>query len=75
MAAILLERDPYLRALDDSLCQMEDGHGRVVLVSGEAGIGKTSLVEAFLQSQPAGVRVAYEQRLISPVGMSVTAPG
>ncbi|HYF28622.1 MAG TPA: BREX system ATP-binding domain-containing protein, partial [Baekduia sp.] len=37
------ERDVLLEALDD----VRDGHGRLVLVSGEPGIGKTTLVDAF----------------------------
>lgn len=35
----------------------DQGHGSVVLVSGEAGVGKTSLVRAFHASVPAGARV------------------
>jgi DNA-binding CsgD family transcriptional regulator len=53
MAANLLERDPFLLTLDDALRQAAAGHGRTALVSGEAGIGKTSLVEWFLEQQPA----------------------
>lgn len=43
----LLERDTYLLALDEYVASAADGHGRLVLLSGEAGIGKTSLVDAF----------------------------
>ena len=35
----------------------DQGHGSVVLVSGEAGVGKTSLMRAFHSSVPAGARV------------------
>ena len=48
MAANLLERDSFLSALDGLLCQVAEGAGQIALVSGEAGIGKTSLVERFL---------------------------
>lgn len=40
----LLERDSQLDALQTLLAQAQDGAGSVVLVGGEAGIGKTSLV-------------------------------
>ena len=53
MTMDLLERDEYLSALDEALRQAGEGHGRVALISGEAGIGKTSFVERFLeQHQP-----------------------
>ena len=41
----LLERQPYLDALDKSLREVAESGGRIALVSGEAGIGKTALVE------------------------------
>ncbi len=44
----LLERDEELRALAASLDSVQrSGHGKLVLVSGEAGIGKTALVRCF----------------------------
>ncbi|HEX5968797.1 MAG TPA: AAA family ATPase, partial [Intrasporangium sp.] len=43
----LVERDTYLRTLDSYLDEAAAGHGRLVFVSGEAGIGKSSLVHAF----------------------------
>ena len=47
MTAALLERDAELRRLRETLSGAGQGRGSVVLVSGEAGIGKTSLVRAF----------------------------
>jgi tetratricopeptide (TPR) repeat protein len=47
MPAGLLEWDAELRRLRESLRGVGQGRGSVVLVSGEAGIGKTSLVRAF----------------------------
>ncbi len=44
----LLERDRYLIELEDTFNNLSDAGGFVVLISGEAGIGKTSLVETFL---------------------------
>ena len=52
--APLLERDTELRVLDAALERAAEGAGSVVLVSGEAGIGKTSLVRAFTRSARAG---------------------
>ena len=48
MAVELLERDPLFLTLNDLLRQAGEGHGRIALISGEAGIGKTALVERFL---------------------------
>ncbi len=48
----LLEREPLFAALGDYAAEAASGHGRLVLVTGEAGIGKTSLVDAFRSSRP-----------------------
>lgn len=42
-------REPELRKLEESLQQSIDGAGRVVFISGEPGIGKTSLSDEFLR--------------------------
>jgi DNA-binding CsgD family transcriptional regulator/tetratricopeptide (TPR) repeat protein len=44
----LLERDADLAVLHEVVRAAGGGHGSVVLVSGEAGIGKTTLVDTFL---------------------------
>lgn len=44
----LLERDDELETLQTTLASVRDGEGRVVVVCGEAGIGKTTLVRRFL---------------------------
>ena len=49
----LLERTAELAALDRSLAKALDGQGSLVLVSGEAGIGKTALVRAFCDARRA----------------------
>src|SRR5579871_3278578 len=51
----LLERSPFLDALAGYAAEARGGSGRLVLVSGESGIGKTALVEAF-QAQLGGAR-------------------
>ena len=42
--------------LDELLPQAASGLGQTVLVSGEAGIGKTSVVERFLEQQQSAMR-------------------
>jgi DNA-binding CsgD family transcriptional regulator/tetratricopeptide (TPR) repeat protein len=59
MVADLLERDHNFRTLHAALCRAIDAHGQVALVSGEAGIGKTSLVERFIEQRPPGARVLW----------------
>lgn len=44
----LLEREAQLSALEQRLEQVRSGSGRLVFVAGEAGVGKTALVAAFL---------------------------
>ncbi len=48
----LLERGSCLGALDEYATDAAAGRGRLVLVSGEAGIGKSALVDAFRASRP-----------------------
>jgi hypothetical protein len=57
MTAGLLERDAELRRLRETLRGAVQGRGSAVLVSGEAGIGKTSLVRAFAQEASGAARV------------------
>ena len=48
----LLEREPQLAALGEWAADADEGRGRLVLVSGEAGVGKSALVEAFRDRRP-----------------------
>jgi AAA ATPase domain len=53
----VLERDAELSALADAVRAAVGGGGSVVLVMGEAGIGKSSLVEAVCARLPAEARM------------------
>ncbi len=54
----LLERAAELRALDDAIVATADGRGRVVIIEGEAGVGKSSLVRhAIARSGQHGLRL------------------
>ena len=48
-ASALVEREDALAVLDAALRTAGDGQGRLVLVRGEAGVGKTSLVRRFCE--------------------------
>ena len=48
----LLEREPFLDSLGGYARDAASGTGRLVLVAGEAGIGKTSLVDTFRAAHP-----------------------
>lgn len=47
---MILERDSELLLLADLVAEAADGTGRVVLVRGEAGIGKSTLIDRFLSN-------------------------
>lgn len=53
----LVEREPYLTELEGCLAEAALRRGRLVLIGGEAGIGKSVLVAAFGQSQRRSSRV------------------
>jgi len=55
----LLEREQFLVELEAILNDVSSGKGRFVLVSGEAGIGKTWLVERFTEAHKKGARVLW----------------
>jgi DNA-binding CsgD family transcriptional regulator len=50
----LLERETQLRQLAAAMADAEAGSGHMVLIEGDAGIGKSSLVEHFSRVQPPG---------------------
>ncbi|MDJ1016357.1 MAG: AAA family ATPase [Paracoccaceae bacterium] len=53
----LLDRERELEALSQALSEAVQGCGSVALVTGEAGIGKTSLLRAFAAASDPSVRV------------------
>ena len=68
---MLLERQPQLQQMDVLLADAVGGRGRVVVVLGEAGAGKTALVEAFASrlDGPCVLRSACEDLSIpDPLG-------
>jgi DNA-binding CsgD family transcriptional regulator/tetratricopeptide (TPR) repeat protein len=48
----LLERDTFLATLDSLRLQAGNDGGRLIFLGGEAGVGKTALVTAFLATLP-----------------------
>src|SRR5512133_2452395 len=55
----LLDRDSFLDQLETALQGVMSDQGHVVLISGEAGIGKTSLVDHFTQAHRDSVRILW----------------
>ena len=55
----LLERAGELATLERSLATARDGRGSFVLVSGEAGVGKTALVRVFCDAHRGAARVLW----------------
>lgn len=63
----LLERDQLLERFEDAFADAADGHGRLVLLGGEAGVGKTALLRAFCgPDRPARVLWGACERLFTP---------
>lgn len=59
-ASLLVGRDPEMAELAGALARSRDGHGGLILVGGEAGIGKTRLLEALSdRAATQGVQVLW----------------
>ncbi|HTB87689.1 MAG TPA: AAA family ATPase [Steroidobacteraceae bacterium] len=55
----LLEREIYLDALSSGFAGLAEGRGCIALVSGEAGIGKTALIQEFTAERRKAARVYW----------------
>jgi serine/threonine protein kinase len=66
----LVGRDLELSMLRQHWTQARDGQGSVVLVSGEAGIGKSRLVDSFVRGIAADDEVWVESLYCSPLNSS-----
>jgi hypothetical protein len=66
----LLERDAYLEALHEALRRVAGGSGELVFLGGEAGIGKSSLIEQFLHEARSRARTA----VVSCDGVGMPGP-
>lgn len=56
---MLIERDDQLHKLHDAVQRAIHARGEILLVTGEAGIGKTALLRRFADELPAGVVAAW----------------
>ena len=64
----LLEREAALAALSEAYAEVQSGSGRLVFVSGDAGIGKTALIRAFCADRPVVVGACDGLRTPRPLG-------
>ena len=53
----LLEREPALRVACSAIERAKQGHGSTLLISGEPGIGKSTLIEHVITNLAHGQRV------------------
>jgi predicted ATPase len=56
---VLIERESSLQSLQAVAHACREGQGRIVILSGEAGIGKTSLLREFERTAGAGMKILW----------------
>jgi ATP/maltotriose-dependent transcriptional regulator MalT len=56
---MLLERDHHVKQIKEAWGKVKAGGGQIALVSGEAGIGKTSLIERFASDEGRSANVFW----------------
>jgi predicted ATPase len=78
----LLERDHLLARLRAAHDTAAGGRGRLVLVAGEAGVGKTSLVRRFCEELPdtngvlwGACDALFTPRPLGPIAPALRVPG
>jgi DNA-binding CsgD family transcriptional regulator/tetratricopeptide (TPR) repeat protein len=59
VSAELLEREAQMAVLEEAFAQAQGGRGRLVFVSGDAGIGKSALVRGFCAGVADSARVLF----------------
>jgi DNA-binding CsgD family transcriptional regulator len=59
VSSMLLEREAELGILGDLIANLDSTGGKIVLIRGEAGIGKSALVQRFVDSHEAEAYIHY----------------
>ncbi|HYM82647.1 MAG TPA: AAA family ATPase [Candidatus Dormibacteraeota bacterium] len=58
LCPVILGRDDLLALMDDLIDEVSNGRGRTILLSGQAGLGKTRLIRATIRkAEAAGIRI------------------
>jgi DNA-binding CsgD family transcriptional regulator len=66
---VMVGRDPESERIGHALAALVDGHPRTIAISGEAGIGKTRLIDEALNEAGSGLRVLRAECLALASGI------